>query len=763
MATIPGSNGVDTLFGGFDNDTIFAFGGNDTLFGLGGDDFLYGYDGNDSLFGDSGRDYLLGDAGNDYLDGGAGHDLVYVNVSYGGATIVGTGVDDALVTVISSLGTDILRNVEFLQFTDRTVQLGETSSGNYVVDAFVTPDPNWWYRQSWNLTNGQPVTLTYSFMMNVPPGETLYTGYGDPAATFQTLSAVQRSAAASALQAWSAISGLTFVELSTAELAAGQLGAIEFGLHTFSSNFAGYASYPYLQQTTGAVYPGSTSGNVWFNTTNFAADPGVGSWSFKTILHELGHAIGLEHPGNYNGTETPPFLPESEDRGENTVMSYNSAASPASGPEFFDIIAAQYLYGPNLSARDGDDVYVFGGDRLIWDGGGNDTVTAASLTSPVRIDLTGGSWNYIGTAPAAQLTQPNQIFIGYFTQIENAVGGSGSDRLIGNGLGNSLSGGVGEDSLIGGLGNDRETGGQGNDILWGERGDDYAFGEDGSDQMFGQEGDDFLAGGWGHDLLVGGSGTDTVFGEGENDRLLGEDGLDRLDGGIGNDTLDGGNDNDVLFGGDGSDLLFGDTWHDTLIGGWGHDTLFGGSGNDWMFGEGENDVVAGDAADDHVFGGLGTDVLDGGSGFDSLWGGGGGDSLFGGEHNDVVYGEDGTDTIYGGVWDDFLAGGWGHDTLYGGDGHDMLFGESENDLLWAELGNDFLAGGTGSDAFAYRGVTGGNGWDTIADFSRGQDVVVVHGATLVSGLGTATVLLADGTHITAANGILWIQTDFMFS
>jgi hypothetical protein len=70
------------------------------------------------------------------------------------------------------------------------------------------------------------------------------------------------------------------------------------------------------------------------------------------VLHELGHAMGLKHPGNYhdgNGSDAPPYLPAAEDDSLNTVMSYNGDfAGPAPRP--YDLLAANFLYGSTAPA-----------------------------------------------------------------------------------------------------------------------------------------------------------------------------------------------------------------------------------------------------------------------------------------------------------------------------------------------------------------------------------------------------------------------------
>jgi Ca2+-binding RTX toxin-like protein len=137
----------------------------------------------------------------------------------------------------------------------------------------------------------------------------------------------------------------------------------------------------------------------------------------------------------------------------------------------------------------------------------------------------------------------------------------------------------------------------------------------------------------GNDTLTGGAGSDTLFGGIGNDSLqggAGDDGL--LQGGQGEDTVDGGDGNDFVFGGQGADTVSGSLGDDfvqgnigadIVTGGAGSDTLLGGQGDDSLYGDDANDLILGDLANDQLFGGAGADTLQGGAGSDTLTGGDG--------------------------------------------------------------------------------------------------------------------------------------------
>ena len=144
-----------------------------------------------------------------------------------------------------------------------------------------------------------------------------------------------------------------------------------------------------------------------------------------------------------------------------------------------DILAAQYLYGPNLTFHAGNDVYLFSSDKdyheTIWDAGGVDTISTQGVADLVVIDLRPGSYSDVGTevrvfTPAGELAPiTSTVGIAVGVIIENAIGGAGNDKIIGNNAANQLDGGGGDDVVTGLGGNDTLNGGLGLDTcdpLW---------------------------------------------------------------------------------------------------------------------------------------------------------------------------------------------------------------------------------------------------------------------------------------------------------
>jgi Ca2+-binding RTX toxin-like protein len=184
--------------------------------------------------------------------------------------------------------------------------------------------------------------------------------------------------------------------------------------------------------------------------------PVPGEGGYKTILHELGHAMGLKHP--HDGAVT---LPAAEDSREYTVMSYkvhpDMRGIEPQTYQLYDVAALQYLYGANYGHNAGDTLYDLDGANdlimTLWDGGGHDGLDASGETSRVILDLRPGSLSSVGLARNYWPAEDN-IAIAFGTLIEDAIGGAGHDVLIGNDEANRLEGGAGDDRLTGGAGAD---------------------------------------------------------------------------------------------------------------------------------------------------------------------------------------------------------------------------------------------------------------------------------------------------------------------
>ncbi|MDD1458293.1 M10 family metallopeptidase C-terminal domain-containing protein, partial [Dolichospermum sp. ST_sed7] len=143
-----------------------------------------------------------------------------------------------------------------------------------------------------------------------------------------------------------------------------------------------------------------------------------------------------------------------------------------------------------LTGLNGNDTYSFvansalGTDRITETAtGGTDTIDFTGTTAAVNVNL--------GITTSQTVNSNLKLILSANNVIENAIGGTGNDRLTGNTLNNILSSGDGndqlqglggDDNLWGGVGNDILDGGTGNDSLWGELGDDVLTGGVGNDK-----------------------------------------------------------------------------------------------------------------------------------------------------------------------------------------------------------------------------------------------------------------------------------------
>ena len=337
----------------------------------------------------------------------------------------------------------------------------------------------------WGLaTPGLAGTVTYSFMAGAPSYADAEDRFG-----FAAMNQAQQTATRNALAAWSEVANINFIEVSDN----GNGGSIRLGTNDQQGVSGAYAWYPGMYATAGDIYLANDS------ATNL--NPTAGTYGYLTLLHEIGHAIGLKHPGNYNaggGGTAGPYLPASEDNYQYTVMSYNKHPSLgysglATGPALYDIAAAQYLYGANMSTRTGNDTYAFNStsaavSRSIWDAGGTDTIDAGAQSTDAIISLVAGTFSTIGPNGSGSRAV-NNISIASNVMIENAVAGRGNDMLIGNHVNNVFTGGSGNDTIHGGVGTDTAVfSGSKLGYNWSKAGDAVTIsGADGTDSLYGVE------------------------------------------------------------------------------------------------------------------------------------------------------------------------------------------------------------------------------------------------------------------------------------
>ena len=215
------------------------------------------------------------------------------------------------------------------------------------------------------------------------------------------------------------------------------------------------------------------------NDINLSFQPGAEG--YLMVLHELGHALGLKHPHDTINSRLSfgKYGTSQYDLDEYTIMSYNDnshsyvAYDPIT-PMVLDVIALQYLYGKNMQINSGntDHKIVHTAEYYtIWDPSGIDTINLSNSKWDWYVELpyvisSSIHGEYVGVAFTDENYNAPTDLIWLIGEIENIVGGSGDDILVGNHLNNYIDGGSGNDFiygidanniLVGGLGRDHFT------------------------------------------------------------------------------------------------------------------------------------------------------------------------------------------------------------------------------------------------------------------------------------------------------------------
>lgn len=539
----------------------------------------------------------------------------------------------------------------------------------------------------------------------------------------------------------------------------------------------------------------------------------IGGYVFDSFIHEFGHEFGLNHPGLYNysgpGGVQINYLNNATwtyDRQQYSVMSYfdgidvgETTRWSASTPLMADIEAVIRRFFSTVDANGertyqeinlntGDNVYGFGatqdGYRLsasgmqhdigfvIHDTGGTDTIDFSGSTAGTILDLRAGQFSSVNghSNNVSIFAGHNADTTAYY--IENGIGSSYDDILIGNDGANVLDGRGGGDRMAGNDGDDiyfvdslddivREEANGGNDtvvllsrslkigkianveniiyadestpqpgngdtetppvvgdntmasIIWGTKDSDTLDGGGGDDTIFGQGGDDLIIGG--RDSLASRDINNTIDVEDLEDQTESDDGNDTLYGGGGNDTILGGQGNDILDGGDGDDTLSGQDGVDIFRGGAGVDTVdYSKESPFQLLVNLETNVASGGTASGDTFYSI--------------------ENLIGSDDRiDRFIGTSAANHFWGQGGGDYFNGRDGDDILDGGNDGDILYGEGGNDTIIGGAGQDYLDGGDGVDTVVYAGSSDGVTIDLANGTASGGDA---DGPVQIVGRGT---------------------------
>ncbi|EAZ92173.1 matrixin family metalloprotease [Crocosphaera chwakensis] len=214
-------------------------------------------------------------------------------------------------------------------------------------------------------------------------------------------------------------------------------------------NYA-YAYYPTsaYSKVAGDVHLNSNYDRLG-DTNGFQHDPG--KHGYMTLVHELGHALGLSH--THSGTPLSSEL----DNTDNSVMTYNFTGNSAATFMPLDIAALQHLYGAK-SHNAGDTTYVFGNyidqvsvngislvetsnrtKQTLWDSDGIDTLDFSGLnaqSSGFHLDLRGGGL----LSKTFSTTTSYSTAISYDFEVENVINSSSDDKIYLNNVKNEIRG-----------------------------------------------------------------------------------------------------------------------------------------------------------------------------------------------------------------------------------------------------------------------------------------------------------------------------------
>jgi serralysin len=586
------------------------------------------------------------------------------------------------------------------------------------------------WNASWTLT-----TVGYTFLdVSLDTGSTSFT-------------ATQETAVRAAFQLFGDIIDVNFAEVDDDGNLAGEI-RFQNGDTMGAWGIGGWSSI------NGEIQ----DGYVLVSSSHASESYAPGTYNFLALMHEIGHALGLPHPGEYDiGDPSISYAEDAiyyQDTRQYTMMSYfaaditgadhiNEFVSPwvfyyGATPLLHDVAALQAIYGANMSTRTGATTYGFnsnaGRDALdftintapvvtIWDAGGLDLIDLSGYAMNCVLNLNAGEFSDVGGLTS-------NLSIAFGVTIENGAGGSGDDTITGNAAANTLWGNNGADTLSGGDDADTLSGGAGGDALDGGSGLDTASYETAGAGVTAS----LTAPGANTGDAAGDTytGVENLIGSTLNDTLTGDGGANRILGGAGSDSVSGGGGDDILRGGAGGD------------------TIAGGDGVDMADYRGSNSAVTLRLWNNTVSGGHGAG--DSVSGLEGAYGGGFADTLIG---------ADGVaNTFVGGGGNDYLAGLGGADTLIGNSGNDTLDGGADNDVLDGGGGADVLNGGAGVDTVTYATATSGGtvrlwngtglGGDTLSGI---ESVIGSNYADSLIGANGVDVTLSGGGGADFVNGL----------
>jgi Ca2+-binding RTX toxin-like protein len=540
---IGGTSGNDKIFSLGGNDTVWADGGNDTVDGGNGNDFIHGGEGNDKLDDFGGDDFVWGDAGNDTINGGGGIDQVFGGTGnddvYGsdGADIVDGGADNDI--VFGDFGRAVAVNGVVNQYMHYVRPL-DGSAPTFTISTSATPLVVVGATDTVLLLNGVLDGLGGADIISGGSGNDVLFGGGD-------------------LDALDGGDGNdTLMGGAGADAYLGGLGddffladANDFAFNNTMDGSEGFDTVSYQLSVRGVsislanaglaiVPPGTNVLDSFINVEGL-----IGS-NFNDVLtgndanNVIEGLVGNDTIDGGLGNDIVSYRNVTGARGVsiNLGVALQNNAAAGVGSDLLTNIEGVIgtKNGDTLIGNTLDNVFEgLGGNDTITGGTGNDTISYKSALNGVTVRLAQAAQTQTGLALA-------EVGSDTITSIENAIGGSGNDVIVGTTAANVIDGGpAGNDTLIGAGGTDTVS---------------YANATSGVIVDLRSANANVVVNGTTYAKQVGatGSGTDilsgfaNIIGSDFNDSLIGNtltNAVNILTGGLGDDSMAGGLGNDI--------------------------------------------------------------------------------------------------------------------------------------------------------------------------------------------------------------------------